>query len=298
MKDQGIAGKKVWRVIDVVNWAEEYFRSKNFESPRAEIEWLLRDILNCSRVDIYLRFEEPLSADQLDVLRAGVKRRLNREPLQYITGKSEFYGLTFKVTPDVLIPRPETERLVDTAIHSLRPQDSSLILDVGTGSGCVAIVLAKEFKSSKIYAIDVTDEAIAVAKENAELNGVTNIEFLRQDFLQDFSLPEKMDMIVSNPPYVTMEELTETMEDVREFEPHIALTDGSDGMTFYKRLAEYSPRILKEKGDVIFEAGMGTQPRRAADLFNDPWYKGTEIIQDYNGDDRVIHVQYSGTDDE
>lgn len=294
MKDQDTAGKKVWRVIDVINWAEGYFRARNFESPRSEIEWLLRDILNCSRVDIYLRFEEPLTTDQLEHLKAGIKRRLNREPLQYITGSAEFYGLPFKVNTDVLIPRPETERLVDTAIHSLRPQDSSLILDVGTGSGCIAIVLAKEFKSSKVIAIDITDDSLAVAKENAELNGIKNIEFIKQDFLENFTLPDKVDMIVSNPPYVTNEELAETMLDVQNFEPHIALTDGSDGMTFYKRFSEYSPHILEKNGNIIMEAGIGTQPKRVADLFRKRWYPSVDVIQDYNGDDRIIHVQYSG----
>ena len=298
ISEKGPGKSRTWRVIDVIQWAEEYFKSRNFESPRLEIEWLLRDILDCSRVDIYMRFEEPLSNIQLEKLKDGVKRRLKHEPLQYITGNTEFYGLKFHVNPNVLIPRPETERLVDAAIHSLRPQESSLILDVGTGSGCIAIVLAKEFKSSKILAMDVTDEALVVAKQNAELNDVTNIEFIKQDFLVDFEMAEKVDLLVSNPPYVTAEELTETLPSVKDFEPRIALTDGSDGMTFYKRIAEIAPKLLKSEAHIFMEAGRGSQPEKVTKLFKAAHYVHVDIIQDYNGDYRVIHVQYSESSNE
>lgn len=294
MKDHGLKAQKSWRIIDIVQWAEDYFKSRKFKSPRSEIEWLLRDILQCSRVDIYLRFDELLTEAQLKKLRQSIRRRINNEPLQYITGHAEFYGLNFAVNPDVLIPRPETERLVDTAIHSLRPQDRSLILDVGTGSGCIAIVLAKEFPGSRIIAMDVTEEALDVARKNAISNHVNNIEFVLQDFLGDFTLEDRVDLLVSNPPYVTKEELTETMVDVRDFEPHIALTDGADGLTFYRRFAENAPQLIKKDGRLIVEVGIDSHPQKVMEIFNRPYLADIEIIQDYNGDDRVIQVRYTG----
>jgi len=286
--------KKVWRIIDIIRWAEEYFSSRNFESPRKEIEWLLRELLQCSRVDIYLRFEEPLSNAQLEILREGVKRRIKHEPLQYITGATEFYSLKFIVTPDVLIPRPETERLVDAAIHSLKPQEKSTILDIGTGSGCIAIALAREYPESRIIATDVTKEALEIAKKNAKLNEVTNIEFVQQDFLKDFTLDDKIDILVTNPPYVTKEEFLETMPDVQNYEPRIALTDGGNGLTFYKRIAELASSLMNKNGVILMEVGIGDHPQKVADIFDQPDFEDIEFIQDFNGDDRVVHVKYSG----
>ena len=140
------------RVIDLIKWAETYFSGKGFDHPRAEIEWFLQELLNCNRMDIYLRFEEILSLSQLSTLRSWIKRRLEHEPLQYITGFTEFYGRKFIVNEHVLIPRPETERLIDIALEKITQMDSPTILDVGTGSGCIAITLAKESVNSDISA--------------------------------------------------------------------------------------------------------------------------------------------------
>ena len=159
---------KIWRIIDLINWAESYFKEKGFENPRAEIEWLLRALLNCDRMDVYLRFEEPLSQTQLATLRAWVKRRVEKEPLQYITGSCDFYGREFLVNKHVLIPRPETERLIDTAIDKLKSIKSRNILDVGTGSGCIATTLGLELPESTVLGLDVSDAAIGIANENKE----------------------------------------------------------------------------------------------------------------------------------
>ena len=133
-----------WRVIDLINWAESYFKGKGFENPRREIEWLLRDVLKCDRMDVYLRFEESLSKSQLDVIRSWVKRRIKHEPSQYITGSCEFYGQRLLVNKHVMIPRPETERLLDTVLEKVKEIVSPSILDVGTGSGCIALTLGLE----------------------------------------------------------------------------------------------------------------------------------------------------------
>ena len=149
-----------WRVIDLIHWAESYLREKKFENPRLEIEWLLCALLDCNRLNVYLRFEEPLSQTQLTTLRSWVKRRLTKEPLQYITGSCDFYGRQFLINSKVLIPRPETERLVDIAIEKMKGIDSPTIIDVGTGSGCIATTLGLEIPSSEIMGVDISLDAL------------------------------------------------------------------------------------------------------------------------------------------
>jgi len=174
--------KRIWRVIDLINWADEYFSLKGFDNPRQEIEWMLTDILDCERFDLYLRFEEPLTSDQLELLHQWVKRRVKKEPLQYITGHCEFYGRTFIINKDVFIPRPETERLVDVAIAILKAANKPTVLDMGTGTGCIAVSLAKEIPNSKITGIDISTVAIEVAKINADVHHAT-VQFEEMDFI-------------------------------------------------------------------------------------------------------------------
>jgi len=200
--------KKVWRVIDLINWADQYFLLKGIDNPRQEIEWMLTDILDCNRFDLYLRFEEPFTSDQLELLHQWVKRRVKKEPLQYITGHCEFYGRTFIVNKDVFIPRPETERMVDVAISMLEDTNRPTILDMGTGSGCIAISLAKEIPGSKITAIDISTVALEVAKINADIHHAA-VHFEEMDFLMN-PYNKKLDMI-------TLNNLKFTKPDIKRF---------------------------------------------------------------------------------
>ena len=178
---------KVWRIVDLIQWSESYFREKPHQNPRLEIEWMLCSLLNCERLDLYMRFDEPLSGSQLSTLRGWVKRRSKNEPLQYITESCEFYGIEFFVDKRVLIPRPETERLIDEAIKSIKHVRSPNILDIGTGSGCIAITLAKEIKNSNVIGIDKSIGSLQVSKKNsAELN-VENVTFFEMDILNPVS---------------------------------------------------------------------------------------------------------------
>jgi len=281
---------KTWRIIDLIHWAESYFKDKGFENPRGEIEWLLRAVLNCSRMDVYLRFEEPVSRSQLDTLRAYVKRRLEKEPLQYITGSCEFYGRDFLVNNHVLIPRPETERLVDIALDKLNDRNSLSILDVGTGSGCIAITLGLEKPDSIILGLDISAEALNQATLNKDKNSAKNVSFQESNFLND--LPDgPFDLVVSNPPYIPENEIAELMKDVKDFEPNIALTDKQDGLTFYKRFADVGKSLVKKDGFLILEVGLGNHPQNAESIFEETGYKQVELIKDYNGDDRVLVIQ-------
>ena len=192
---------KVWRIVDLIQWSESYFRDISHQNPRLEIEWMLCSLLNCERLDLYMRFDEPLSGSQLSTLRGWVKRRSKNEPLQYITESCEFYGREFFVDKRVLIPRPETERLIDEAIKSIKHVRSPNIFDIGTGSGCIAITLAKEIENSNVIGIDKSIMSLQVSKKNsAELN-VENVTFFEMDILNQYP-KEKFDLVISNPPYV------------------------------------------------------------------------------------------------
>ena len=281
---------KVWRIVDLIQWSESYFREKSHQNPRLEIEWMLCSLLNCERLDLYMRFDEPLSGSQLSTLRGWVKRRSKNEPLQYIIGSCEFYGREFFVDKRVLIPRPETERLIDEAIKSIKHVRSPNIFDIGTGSGCIAITLAKEIENSNVIGIDKSMMSLQVAEKNsAELN-VENVTFFEMDILNQYP-KEKFDLVISNPPYVPKEEIPGLMKDVKDFEPEIALTDFDDGLTFYKRISKIIPHILKDDSSCILELGLGNHPEKVLSIFKESGYSNMEIFDDYNGDKRVLSIK-------
>ena len=274
---------KVWRIVDLIQWSESYFREKSHQNPRLEIEWMLRSLLNCERLDLYMRFDEPLSGSQLSTLRGWVKRRSKNEPLQYITESCEFYGIEFFVDKRVLIPRPETERLIDEAIKSIKHVRSPNIFDIGTGSGCIAIALAKRIEKSNVIGIDKSIMSLQVAKKNsAELN-VENVTFLEMDILKQYP-KEKFDLVISNPPSISKKEISGLMKDVKDFEPEIALTDFDDGLTFYKRISKIIPHILKDDSSCILELGQGNHPEKVLSIFKESGYSNMETFDDYNGD--------------
>ena len=279
-----------WRVIDLIHWAETYLKEKEFDNPRAEIEWLLCALLDCNRLNVYLRFEEPLSQSQLTILRNWVKRRLQNQPLQYITGSCDFYGRQFLINSKVLIPRPETERLVDIAIEKMNAIDSPSILDVGTGSGCIATTLGLEIPDSKVMGVDISLDALEVANENKARLCSENVLFIEMDILN--TLPEKLfDLLISNPPYIPKNEMENLMKDVKDFEPVIALEDENNGFTFYKRFAEIGRTLVKPGAWFVLEVGMGDHPMMVKSIFSNSGYLNVELIKDYNGDNRVLVVQ-------
>lgn len=283
-------GNQIWRVIDILNWGEDYFKIKGFESPKQEIEWLLCDLLNYKRIDLYVQFEQPIHRPQLKQLKEWIKRRIGREPLQYITGKTEFYGHKFNITVDVLIPRPETERVVDVALYSIGNIKTPKVLEVGSGSGCIAISMGAERNDALIESVDVSESAITQAEKNADLNELSNIDFKVMDFLKE--IPEgRFDLLVSNPPYIPEKEMSETMPEVHQYEPKIALTDERDGLTFYRRFAEVGKSLIKPGGWMVLEVGLGKHPSKAVDIFQTAGYTQLELIPDYNSDERVLKIQ-------
>jgi len=280
---------KPWRIIDVINWGLDYFNNKSLENPRLEIEIFLQHILDCKKIDLYINFENEVSATDLNTLRGYIKRRLENEPSQYIVGKSNFYGRNFYVDNNVLIPRPETEILINACIEFLSMKDNPEIMDIGTGSGCIGITLAKEIPSSNVIAIDCSERALAVAEKNAKNIGIKNIDFVKSDFLKQ-TIELRADLLVSNPPYIPKEDVSTLMADVKDYEPRDALTDNLDGLEFYRVFSKKFDPMIKIEGALIVEVGKDKHPLKAKKIFEKSGYVNVEMINDYNGDIRVLKV--------
>lgn len=246
-----------WDVLKILNWTKGYLAEKGVENPRLEAEWMLCEALSLDRVGLYMNFDKPLSDSELAAYRAMIARRAKREPLQYILGSQEFLGLDFEVSPAVLIPRHDTEVLVNEALKRAGEADS--ILDIGTGSGCVAIAVAKALPEAHVSSVDISDAALSVARGNAERNAV-NVEFHQGSLFEPFA-GRRFDMIVSNPPYIPAADLATLQQEVRGFEPMNALDGGADGLDFYRRITEQAPGHLNPGGWLIFEVGAGQAPQ-------------------------------------
>ena len=280
---------KTWRIIDVINWGVEYFGSKGFDNPRLEIEIFLQYILNCEKINLYIDFEKEFSHSNLKKLKDVIKRRTKKEPIQYIIGEASFYGRDFKVNKNVLIPRPETEIIINVSIEFLSTKKNPFIVDVGTGSGCIGITLAKEFPSAQVIAIDYSESILDIARENSKSVGAKNIEFIKFDFLKE-NFNYLADLVVSNPPYISCKEMSSLMVDVKEYEPHIALSDKMDGLEFYRVFSNKLNNIIKDEGSLIVEVGNGDHPLKVKRLFEESGHDKVEMIKDYNKDIRVLKV--------
>ena len=254
-----------------------------------EAEVLFSEVLNCSRTALYLNRQKLLTKDESGAIAAVLKRRISGEPLEYILATAEFMGLEFKVGPAVLIPRPETEILVEAAIkisHQVTKSPShQKILDLGTGSGCIAVSLAKFLPKAEVTAVDISEEALKVAAENAMAHNV-KVNFMRSDLFSALSL-SKYDIIVSNPPYVPSGEIKQLQQELK-YEPQVALDAGPDGCEFYRRIINHAGDYLENGGSLIIEIGFG-QRRAIEDIFKkSKTFKITQVIKDYNNIDRVI----------
>ncbi|TRZ96442.1 peptide chain release factor N(5)-glutamine methyltransferase [bacterium] len=256
-----------------------------------ESEILFTDLLGCDRVSLYLNQDRYLNKQQADFLASVLKRRAKGEPLQYILAKTEFMGLQFRLTEDVLIPRPETEILVETALRYFSNIDTALqILDLGTGSGCIAICLAKVLSNSIIDAIDISERALKVAKKNSRLHKV-NINFMPSDLFSNQKLiGNSYDLIISNPPYIPGEEIKNLQPEIR-FEPDIALDGGSDGLDFYRRVIGESSQYLKDRGLLMIEIGFNQKYAVQDIIGKSSALDIIEIVKDYHNFERVIVAQ-------
>ena len=280
-------------VLESIKLSTDYLEKKGIESPRTNAELLLANILICKRLDLYLKFDQPLKENEIILYREFIRRRGKFEPLQYITGSVEFFGIEFKVNKSVLIPRPETEILVETIINSAGKEENIDILDIGTGSGNIAVSIAMNLPNSKISAMDNSIDALEVAKENAKLNSVENrIDFMNESILNGFNYPaKKYDIIVSNPPYISAEEFRVVQPELKVFEPRAALTDEGDGLTFFRIISSKTKTILKEKGKLFFEVGKD-QSKLVEKILLENDFQNITIKKDYLNIERVVYGEF------
>ena len=273
-----------WTVLKILKWTTAYFAGKGIGPARLEAELLLAATLDLDRVGLYVNFERPLNADELTAYRERVRRRGLREPLQYILGETEFWSLSFMVSPAVLVPRADTEVLVEEALSRLAVADR--VLDVGTGSGAIAIALAHERSDLQVTALDCSEAALEVARSNARRNGLAErVVCVAGDLA---ALPAgPFEMVVSNPPYIPSRDWAELMPEVRDHEPRLALDGGEDGLEAYRQLAAQAEQLLTPGGWLLVEVGIG-QAEEVSDLFAAAGMVEVGQRDDYAGIPRVV----------
>jgi release factor glutamine methyltransferase len=286
---------KAWTIRDLLSVTSDYLKRKDIEAPRLNAEVLLAHLLGLSRVQLYLRFDQPLNEQEVSLYRVLIKRRLNREPTQYITGSQEFWSLDFEVGPAVLIPRPESELLVEKALSLYRegriPQTEELrLLDLCTGSGALAVALAREIPDAAVWATDISEEALAIARRNAAKHNVASrMEFVTGNLCEP-SLARNLtfDLMVSNPPYIRSDDFDDLPPEVRLHEPRLALDGGKEGMVYIERILRIGPDCLRPGGWVLVEMDP-EQTSNALELVKETGqYEEWERVEDYSHRYRVV----------
>ncbi|MBN2492127.1 MAG: peptide chain release factor N(5)-glutamine methyltransferase [Planctomycetes bacterium] len=282
-----MSGNPPVSVLDFLRRAQRFLEAHGTPSPRLDAEVLLAHLLGCERIDLYAGFDRPLSVAETARYRRLIQERGRGVPVAYLTGLREFYSLPFRVTPDVLVPRPETEHLVEAALAHLAPGAPARVVDVGTGSGCVAIAVARLRPAAEVVAVDVCAAALAVAEDNARRLGVADrVHLLQADGLEALGAGPLLDLILSNPPYVPESERDALPRDVRDHEPAVALFAPGSGTGLHRRLAAAAPSRLAAGGALFLEIGAG-QEREVAGLVEAAFGRAT-VIRDLAGIARVV----------
>ena len=274
--------------LDIFNKSVEYLKKNGVPSALVDTEYIFSEVLKVSRNTLkYSMSREIKEEDKNKIREMLMLRAKNRKPLQYILGEWEFYGLPFKVRENVLIPRPDTEILVEQCIQLMREIEEPNILDIGSGSGAMSIAIANELKSSSVTGVDINEDAIRLANENKVLNKVENVNFMKSDLFEKLDEDFKYDLIVSNPPYITKDEYETLMPEVKNFEPKNALTDLGDGLYFYREISKKAEAYLKDTGYLAFEIGY-KQAKDVSKILEDNNFAVLSIVKDYGGNDRVV----------
>lgn len=279
---------QAWTIEAVLRWATDDFRARGIESPRLDAELLLARALGTTRIQLIVDAKRPLEPETLARVRELVKRRRAREPIAYILGEREFYGRVFRVNRRVLVPRPDTEALVDVALERTRAVSMSMrALDVCTGSGCVAITLARERPTTTVFGADVDPDALAVARDNALRLGAYNVAWRRGNLFSAVEPTHRFDLVTANPPYIAVGEVDSLPVDIRDFEPRRALVGGDDGLAILRRLVAGAPAHLVDGGVLATEVGAG-QASAAVGLFETGGFRDIEVRRDYGRIERVV----------
>ena len=279
------------RIIDLINIASEHLGKNGFENSRIEVERMLGSVLGKSRLDLYMSFDRPLTEDERERFRSMFRRRLAHEPLQHVTGSTGFRELEIKTDRRALIPRSETELLVEIAVDFLKRFENPHAADLGTGSGVIALSVAYEVEGSHVVAVDISDEALAVAEQNARLIGVEDrIVLVRGDMLDGLEGHGLFDAVLSNPPYVKSGDIDSLQPEVSRYEPGIALDGGPDGLTFLRLIASDAHHHLKPGGLLLLECGEGQTEEILAEINTTGRYSESEIVSDLAGKKRIVRA--------
>ena len=286
-----------WTILSLLKWAANYFESHDIESPRAAAEILLAFALKMTRIDLYLKYDQPLSSDELAAFKSLIKRRIKREPVAYILGEKEFWSLDFKVNPGVLIPRPETECLVEAALPELEQSSTLSILDLGTGSGAIVIALASEHPRHRYVASDRSPDAVKLAEENARRHQMENrISFCIGEWFEPLEqTKDTFDLIVSNPPYIRAGDIVKLQPEILGYEPRIALDGGEDGLDWIKLIVRSAPLYLRSGGSLIMEIGHDQREEIQKIISDAGGYGEIQFSKDYSGHDRIVRMQKAST---
>jgi release factor glutamine methyltransferase len=279
-----------WTILSILEWTTGYFRQNQIDTPRLDAEILLAHSLGLKRIDLYLRYDQPLDAAELAAFKMVVKRRAAREPVAYIIGRREFWGLDLVVDANVLTPRPETERLVEVALTFLQTVASPWVVDLGTGSGCIALALAHDAPSARVIATDVSLPALRVARRNIDHHHMAErIQLVAGAGLTMFP-PDcaHFDLIVANPPYIASAEIESLQPEVRDYEPRGALDGGDDGIAAYRRIIPAAANRLHSGGALILEIGWDQGPAVTRLSEHSGFYRDCQCIADDSGRDRVM----------
>lgn len=279
-------------VLDVVQKSADFLEKKGVESPRLNAEWLIAHAMGVDRMALYLQFDRPLTGEELDVMRGSVARRGKREPLQYILGQAQFHELTLKCDSRALIPRPETEQLVERILNDgLEIDEEYRILDLGTGTGAIALALAMKLPTSRIVAIDASDDALELARENALLCGLqTRVDFRHSNWFDEIEKEATFHIIVSNPPYLTREELESSESEVQNFEPREALVAEDEGMADLRDIIRNAYPRLVEGGVLWLETGIEQRDALLATC-QESGYSESEGFDDWSERPRFIRAK-------
>lgn len=288
-------GPKIWTILAVLDWTRAHFESRGLESPRLDAEVLIADALHLPRVMLYAKFDQPLSDEERATIRARVGRRARGEPIAYIIGEREFFSLAFEVTPEVLIPRPETEGLVEAALRLLKDRPEPWVADVGTGSGAIAVTIATEVPPARVFALDRSRGALEVARRNAARHQVdsrvTTVESDLLDALPRAAPDQAFDLICANLPYIPSAVISTLARDVREHEPLAALDGGPDGLDLIRRLIVSAPPRIKPGGAILLEIGYD-QGKSVTELLLSAGWQDARVHPDLAGKDRVVEATW------
>jgi len=290
-----VSTEQPWTIGRLLDWTSQFLAQKGSEFPRLDAEVLLAHSLGCKRIELYTRYDEVASDEARQRFRELIGKRLERCPVAYLVGRKEFFGLEFEVNPSVLIPRPDTEHVVMECLRLAKENPEPYILDLGTGSGAIAVAVAKQHKTARVTATDLSPDALAIAERNAAKHAVADrIRFLRGDLFAPLPPGELFDFVLSNPPYIAQEDLAKLPPGVRDYEPHLALDGGPGGYVVFDRLVGQTCEHLKPGGYLIVEIGAAQEAPARQRISSHADYELGTTIRDGSGHPRVLRARWRG----